>query len=327
MRMVECSTASAIRAVSAAFDSEQFEREHADVHLVAVDDHEGPKAQCSLWWSQVPTLCHQRLGTVGHYQSESDGAAQILLTAACSRLRSSGCRLAVGPMDGNPWRRYRFISDPGTEPAFFLEPRNPPAWPQQFVNFGFAPLASYVSNLNADLTRQDQRLREAAERLRSVGVVLRTLRPGELEGYLPRIYRVCCVAFKNSFLYAELSENDFLCLYKKLLPLLRSELFMVAEQGSETIGFLFAIADLLCMARGVPVDTFVIKTIAILPRRELAGLGAVMAGEIQQLGYEMGFRRCIHALMQAGNMVVRNISRLYAVPMRTYTLYAKDLRG
>lgn len=327
MRTVECSTASAIRAVSAGFDSEQFEREHADLHLVTVDEHEGPTAQCSLWWSQVPTLSHQRLGTIGHYQSESDGAAQILLAAACSRLRSSGCVLAVGPMDGNPWRRYRFISDPGTEPAFFLEPRNPPAWPHQFVNFGFAPLASYVSNLNADLTRQDQRLREAAKRLRSARVVLRTLRPGELEGYLPRIYRVCCSAFKNSFLYAELSEGDFLCQYKKMLPLLRSELFMVAEQGSETIGFLFAIADLLCMARAVPVDTFIIKTIAILPRRELAGLGAVMVGEIQQLGYEMGFRRCIHALMQAGNMAARNLSRLYAEPMRTYTLYAKDLQA
>jgi hypothetical protein len=90
---------------------------------------------------------------------------------------------------------------------------------------------------------------------------------------------------------------------------------------------LFAVPDLLREKQGLPLDTFIIKTIAILPRRELAGLGAVMAAAIQELGFQMGFQRCIHALMQTENRLVRNISTLYATPMRTYTLYAKDLRA
>jgi hypothetical protein len=326
MRTIECGAAREIGVVSAAFDAEQFDQEHADVHLVAVDDNEGPEAQCSLWWSQVPTLPYQRLGTIGHYKSECTAAAQVLLTAACSRLRRAGCTLAVGPMDGNPWRQYRFVSDRGTEPAFFFEPQNPREWPEQFLNAGFAPQARYISALNTDLSQQDHRLSKARQRLHSAGVALRTLRPGEMESYLPRIYQVCCVAFRNNYLYSELSEDDFLRQYKKLLHVLRPELLMVAEQRSETVGFLFGIPDLLRESRGLARDTLIIKTVAILPRRELAGLGAVLAGEIQQLGFEMGFRRCIHALMQTGNMLVRNTSVLYAKPMRTYTLYAKDLR-
>jgi hypothetical protein len=108
---------------------------------------------------------------------------------------------------------------------------------------------------------------------------------------------------------------------------LHPKLLIVAEQGLETVGFLFAVPDLLRERRGMPLDTFIIKTVAILPRRELSGLGAVLVGEAQELGKQMGFRRCIHALMQTGNMRARNISRAYAKPMRTYTLFAQDLRA
>jgi hypothetical protein len=327
MQTVECRVASEISVISTAFDPAQFEQEHADVHLVAVDDHEGPKAECSLWWSQTPVLPNQRPGVIGHYRAASDSAAQMLLAAACERLRRAGCTCAIGPMDGNPWRRYRFVSEAGTEPAFFLEPQNPPEWPQQLVIAGFSPLANYFSSLNPDLSEHDGRLSGAEARLRSLGVVPRSLRAGELEDYLPRIYQVCCVAFKNNYLYTELLQDDFLRQYDKILPVMRPELMIVAEQQTEMVGFLFAVPDLLRQTHGAPPDTFIIKTVAILPRRELGGLGALLVGQAQQIGGQMGFQRCIHALMHAGNKLAGNISAAYAKPMRRYTLYAKDLQA
>jgi hypothetical protein len=134
------------------------------------------------------------------------------------------------------------------------------------------------------------------------------------------------VAFRSNYLYAELPQNDFLQQYENLLPVLRPELLIVAEQQSEMVGFLFAVPDLLRRAHGLPLDTFIIKTLAILPRRELGGLGALLVGRAQQIGAQMGFQRCIHALMEAGNMLARNISDAYARPMRRYALYAQDLR-
>jgi len=327
MQTVECRVASEISVISTAFDPAQFEQEHADVHLVAVDDHEGPKAECSLWWSQTPVLPNQRPGVIGHYRAASDSAAQMLLTAACKRLRRAGCTCAIGPMDGNPWRRYRFVTDAGTEPAFFLEPQNPREWPQQFMSAGFSPLANYFSSLNSDLSDQDTRLGKAEARLRSLGVALRSLRAGEVEEYLPRIYQVCCVAFKNNYLYTEHLQADFLRQYQKILPAMRPELMIVAEQQTEMVGFLFAVPDLLRRTHGAPLDTFIIKTVAILPRRELGGLGTLLVGHAQQIGRQMGFQRCIHALMHAGNKLARNISAAYAEPMRRYTLYAKDLQA
>ena len=327
MRTVECSVAKEIRVIPAEFDRAHIEQEHADVHLLAIDENEGPKARCSLWWSQVPTFPHERLGTIGHYYAEDANAAHILLAAACDRLCHEGCTCAVGPMDGNPWRRYRFVTEHGTEPAFFLEPQNPPEWPKHFVNAGFSPLASYVSALNSDLSHEDLRLRKAEARLQSLGVAVRSLSHDEVDKYLPRIYRVCCAAFKNNYLYAELSENDFFRQYEKLLSVLSPELLIVAEQQSEVVGFVFAVPDLLRPAHGLPLDTFIIKTVAILPRRELAGLGSLLVGRAQQIGAQMGFLRCIHALMQARNMLARNISDAYATPMRRYTIYSQDLRA
>ncbi len=326
MQSVECAAANDIHALSPKFDSEQFDLANADVYLAVVDSNQEPLAECSLWWSQAPSLPNQTVGTIGHYRADDDSAAATLLKLACERLRRAGCTYAIGPMDGNPWRRYRFVTDAGTEPPFFLEPWNPPQWPRQFAESGLRPAATYFSSLNADLSRRDARLGKARDRLRAVGITLRSLRDDELEDYLPRIYRVCCEAFRNNYLYTELAEADFVCHYKNLLPVLRPELLMVAERQQETVGFLFAIPDLLRENTGMPLNTFIIKTLAILPRRELSGLGSVLVGEAQQLGSEMGFGRCIHALMQTGNALARNISREYAEPIRTYTLFAKDLR-
>ena len=325
IQTLECSVAHEIRAVSTEFDSVQFEQDRADAHLLVIDDNEGPKAQCSLWWSQVPQLSHWRLGTIGHYCAADDSAAALLLACAGNRLRAVGCNRALGPMDGSSWRRYRFVTEPGTEPAFFLEPQNPPGWPKQFTAAGFSPLAHYISSLNPDLSQHDPRLAKAEARLRSLGVVLRSLRSGEVESYLPRIHQVCRVAFRTNYLYADFPQSDFLRHYEQLIPLLCSDLIIVAEQQSETVGFLFGVPDLLRRKHDLPLDTFIIKTVAILPRYELSGLGALLVGRAQHIGAHLGFQRSIHALMHARNTSARNISDAYATPMRGYTLYAQEL--
>ena len=158
-----------------------------------------------------------------------------------------------------------------------------------------------------------------------MGVVMRSLRVGEVRWYLPHIYRLCRVAFRNNFLFADLPENDFMRLYEKILAIVRPELVIVAEQQTDLVGFLFAVPDILRQRSGLPTDTFIIKTVAILPRRELSGLGTLFVERAQQIGRELGFGRCIGALMHERNTLVRNISAAYGKPMRRYTLFAKDL--
>ena len=93
---------------------------------------ERARACCSLWWKKVPPFAAHKVGVIGHYASTDDAPAWALLDAALDSLRRHDCTVAIGPMDGNTWRHYRFATELGAEPPFFLEPANPPAWPLQF---------------------------------------------------------------------------------------------------------------------------------------------------------------------------------------------------
>ena len=129
---------------------------------------------------------------------------------------------------------------------------------------------------------------------------------------------------RQNFLYTEIPEAEFVAMYEPLLPIVRPELVLIAEKAGRCVGYLFAIPDLAMKTRGSAIDTFIIKTVSILPEPELRGLGSLLVARAQQIGHELGFRRCIHALMFEDNISL-NISRHYASVMRKYTLYFKDL--
>src|SRR5436190_8969300 len=112
------------------FNVDDLVRHGADAHHVLADADGRPLGRCSLWWEKTPKLPGHRLGVIGHYAACNAGAAAELLKRACAQLSKRGCSRAVGPMDGNTWRRYRFVTDRGNAPAFFLEPENPAAWPR-----------------------------------------------------------------------------------------------------------------------------------------------------------------------------------------------------
>jgi len=277
-------------------------------------------ASCSLWWRTVPNLPGQRLGLIGHYAASDDSAAAQLLTAAQDTLRQCGCTLAVGPMDGNTWQRYRLLTERGSEPAFFLEPDNPDAWPEHFTTQGFLSLAQYYSALNTDLSRQDERVAERWRYLALLGITIRAFDAGRFEEELRAIYRVSVVAFTQNFLYTPVSEAEFVAHYQKVRPYLRPELILMAEREGRLVGYMFALPNIATQ----PVRTVILKTVAVLPERTSAGLGAVLVDRTQQVARELGYTRAIHALMHETNRS-RNISRHTAAPFRRYTLFAKSL--
>ena len=118
----------------------EIPRDGADLYL-AVERDRCLAARCSLWWSTVPPLEGARAGYIGHYAAADDRAAETLLESACRELAKHRCAVAIGPVDGSTWRKYRFVVERGGEPPFFLEPDNPDEWPAQFLRCGFAILA------------------------------------------------------------------------------------------------------------------------------------------------------------------------------------------
>ncbi|MEO7701787.1 MAG: N-acetyltransferase [Opitutus sp.] len=287
---------------------------------------QGPhgNGRVSLWWASVPTMTNEKVGVIGGFSADSVAAAQALLTAAERELRSRGCTIAVGPMNGSTWKPYRFVTEAGTEPAFFLEPTHPPQWPEWWRAAGYEVLANYYSTATTDLRHRDERLDRVAARMTSAGVSIRSLDAACFESELGRIYDVSAIAFQSNYLYTPQPKEAFVAQYAGFRERLCTDLVLLAEQQGRTIGYVFSLPDYAQAQRGDKMTTFIVKTLAVLPGREFAGLGALLLAEGHDAARRLGFTRGIHALMHETNQS-RNLSAHYAHTIRRYALFSKRL--
>lgn len=304
----------------------ELEAHAPDAHWAVVASDGTVKARCSLWWMYVPHYTNQRVGVIGHFDTTDTSATTRLLTHACEQLAARGATIAIGPMDGNTWRKYRLVTERGSEPPFFLEPDNPDTWPRCFTDAGFAPLATYTSALNTALVGEDPRVARGLERMNSIGVRIRQLDPSRFDEELDRIYEISSVSFRDNFLYTPIAKNEFISMYRKIQPYVQAELVLIAERDGKPVGFLFGIPDMAQAQRGAKIDTFIVKTVAVVPDSGCTGLGSLLVAQSQLIAHQLGYRRAIHALMHETNRS-QNISRHYAQTMRRYTLFAKPLRS
>jgi predicted N-acetyltransferase YhbS len=296
-----------------------------DAHWVAIEGASSRAvARCSLWWNQVPESPEGKLGVIGHYAAESLDAGSCLLEHACRQLARKDYRVAVGPMDGNTWRSYRLVSDPGSAPPFFMEPQNPATWPEHFLAAQFAPLARYTSALVEDLALVDQRIERTRARLGQNGIRIRAMDPERFEAELEAIFDVSIASFPNNYLYTPVSRDEFIEQYRPVEKLIRPELVSLAFADHRPVGFVFALPDLLQARRGEPVTTVILKTVAVSPGRASAGLGSVLVARVHEEARQLGYTKVVHALMHENNNS-KNISAHYAKPMRAYTLYSRRL--
>lgn len=294
-------------------------------HLALQDAGGGLIARCSLWPARdadgVPTAA----GLVGHYAAADADAGAELLEHVSARLRTEGCDRVIGPMDGSTWHRYRLLTERGTEPTFFLEPDNPDDWPRHFTDNGFVPLATYVSEVNADISRVDPRTDQRRIELEQAGITLRTIDPERFNEELSAIHELSLVAFRRNLLYSPIGLDTFVASYAPIGPHLVPELVLLAERDGALVGLVFAIPNLMEPARGEPMRTVILKSLAVHPDCTTNGLGTVLADYCLRTARRLGFERAIYALMKESS-VSTHMAAAYTTVIRRYTLYEKSLR-
>ncbi|MFN8012841.1 MAG: hypothetical protein U0P81_15835 [Holophagaceae bacterium] len=309
-------------------DAAQLALQAPDLHLA---DAAG-RGRASLWWSDVPAWPGHRLGVIGHFAAADPETTRALLDAACAELAARGRTLAVGPMDGNTWRSYRFMTDDCGYPRFALEPWNPVAWPAWWNASGFAPFQTYQSALEARMASADPRLPELERKLGAAGVTMRPLDLGDFDGELARIFEISESAFAANVLYTPLPREEFLAMYARVKPYAHPRLVWLAEQATDSVprpvgprpvGFVFCVPDLLQAQAGQQPDTLIVKTLAKVPDRGLGGLGKLLLANVQREAQALGFTKAIHALMHDANRSATMGED--ATVIRRYTLYSRAL--
>lgn len=280
----------------------------------------------SLWWRRVPHMPCARVGLIGHYEASDADVAQRVLAHACAQLATRGCTMAIGPMDGSTWSRYRAVTDRGSEPPFFLDLETPHTWSHDFVRAGFGPIAEYVSAVtSASDACADARVPAVRARLEGAGITLRSLDRSRVGQELDSIFDVSCAAFARALLYSAIGRDAFVAQYQDLLPHVDPRLVLMAEHDGRLVGFLCAVPDWCETARGERARTIVVKTLAVRPDRRYAGLGAWLADEIHRHAREQGCTRVVHALMCVSNVSRVMSERWRGRVIRRYALYGREL--
>lgn len=311
---------------STGFDPAKLLTQDVDQHFAVLDRQQRICARCSIWWRKTAVVNKRNIGAIGHYSAADSVAARALLEHACREIKARGCGLAIGPLDGNTWRRYRFITDRGSAKPFFLEPDNPDEWPQHFVECGFNAYAQYVSELNRDIEHRQPELGALRSKFADIGV---TIEPLDLDGPaedLHGIYRVVCEAFAESLLFTPLAFDDFVQLYAAMIATVDPQLMLIARHRGRIVGFIFSPPDYLQDRDPAKIDTIVIKTIAILPEKRYSGLGRLLIVEMLGNAIGLGYRQAISALMYGTNRS-QTISSGCAGRMRSYRIFAREMNA
>jgi len=306
------------------FEPQRLKVGQADQHFAALDKNQRVRARCSIWWRDTVKVNGSSTGAIGHYAATDAEYGEAVLQHACKELKNRRCAIAIGPLDGNTWRSYRFITERGDAKPFFLEPDNPDEWPQHFDSVGFSTLSHYVSETNPDIANRQPELGSLREKFVNLGVQIEPVDVDNPVDDMAGIYRVVRESFRSAFLYTPLDIDSYVSIYEPMLTQVDPRLMLVAKHDGEVVGFILAPPDFLQLSYQHTMDAIVLKTVAVLPRKEYSGLGRVLIVDLLKNAIDMGFTTAISALMHTENRS-QKISSDCAGPMRAYEVFAKEL--
>jgi hypothetical protein len=225
-------------------------------------------------------------------------------------------------MNGTTWAPYRLALPEGAPCRFPLEPRNQAYYCALWESLGYRIIANYTSSgfpLGSD---SFPRLEKAKRIMSARGITASDFRPDRLDDELNAIFDVSVVSFRNNYLYAPITREEFFAQYRPIVSRLRPHDAVIGRRADGTpVGFVFGFPNPYA-----PAGTeYVLKTIAVLPYSDCRGLGGLLVDWMTKSAYEDGFKLAYHALMHEDNISSNMGNHAHAQVCRRYRLYEKDL--
>ena len=234
---------------------------------------------------------HRRFGLVGLFACDKDGAAaRSLVDAASAWIAEQGLNAIRGPMAGDIWHRWRFMTRGFATAPFPGEPRNPEHYPELFTACGFAPVRTYSTKIVFNLEAQLGLLSMAADLNARRGYRFRSIDAASWDQDLKHVYELCRHSFATYWSVSESTFEEFSNIYDRWLRRVGADNIVLALDPSS------AVAGLGLSVLG-PADTLNIRTIAVLPHVSGFGLGQAIVAEHYRRAIAAGRTRVQHCLM------------------------------
>lgn len=269
--------------------------------------------QLTIWFDGPAWHDHPIVATVGKCKFTSAEAGARLLLQAASLAKSKGATALIGPMEGDTWHAYRLISDRGERPPFLMEPSSDTHDEAVFVAAGFDVISSYFSASAALSELPGPRPNDTD---------IFTVEPWDgtdPDALFTQVYDLSCAAFAGNPFYKHIDLEDFLAMYRPVVPLLKQDLILFARDAAGTlVGFLFGIPN---YAEGPKPASVILKTYASSQK----GAGHWLSYQFYVNAKAMGFETVIHALMHDDNLSAIRSGLNSAEVFRRYSLMGRTL--
>lgn len=232
-----------------------------------------------------------RYGLAGLFACANDTmAARTLVDAASTWLAQRGLDAIRGPMAGDIWHRWRFMTRGFDAAGFPGEPRNPAHYPDLFMACGFAPVRTYSTKLISDLEAQLALLSVPSDFNARRGYRYRSIDPERWEDDLRHVYELCRHSFATYWSVSETTFEEFANIYNRWLRRVGPENIVLAiDPSSAVVGLGLAVSG--------PENTLNIRTVAVLPHVSGFGLGRAIVAEHYRRAIAAGYSEVQHCLM------------------------------
>jgi N-acetylglutamate synthase-like GNAT family acetyltransferase len=259
---------------------------------------------------------------VGNYECINDDVcANELLQKIANDAKQLGANFIIGPMNGSTWDEYRF-STHHHYLNFLLEPYHHLYYNNQFVQFGFQPIANYVSNIDLSLVYDHPSILKREEELIKQGVAIIGIDVSNYENELRKLYPFICDSFSTNFLYTKISEQSFLNKYKEAKEIVNPAFVLIAtDKSNDVVGFIFCYGDMYNKKE----KQLVVKTVARHPSVQWKGLGHVMGNMVIRNAAQQGFTAAIHAFVIEKGTSTGLSDSFSGNHYKNYVLYGKEI--
>jgi hypothetical protein len=188
----------------------------------------------------------QNVGFFGFFECIPNfAAAQALLNAACEWLREQGMTIARGPIDLSTHNNCLFLVDGFDSPPAVMMPYNPPYYPEFMEMDGWHKAKdayAYDFSLDKPLAAKFEKAYRIACQS---GITFRPLRTKgkEFEQDAIGLYNLFNRTFANSWSSTPRTEAEFMEQAKSLRSLVDPDIFPIAEDNGEMVGFFMGLPD------------------------------------------------------------------------------------
>jgi hypothetical protein len=262
-----------------------------------------------------PTWQDRPAATLGKFSCTSAEAGQAVLEQALSYVRENGLHQVIGPMEGDTWHSYRFITQSDDSPAFLMEPTTAALALDVFKTAGFYEISRYFS-ARVPLAQTAQSKPPA-----TTDFTIEAWDGKNPEALFAQVFALSTTAFSKNAFYKPITQEAFLAMYMPLVPMLKREFIFFARRPDDTLaGFLFGTPN---YAEGPKPSSAILKTYASLAK----GAGQHLAYAFHKAALDAGYDTAIHALIHDDNLSAQRSAAEGADIFRRYGLFGLKLDG